>query len=291
MRDFSKYSLHIWVAVAFFLCLLLLLKLDEDSRLRWRGLAGFAISQTAQVGVPMPTESTAATTTDESSLFTYIEAINGCGPYYEGTCVNVRSGPGAEYSVVGRLRNGQVLKIQGKEIRDGHVWYQILFDGALRYPERITNDWFVSAEYAREFLDIGDRDLQENFTASTTKRIVVDISDQMLYAYDADALFMKEPISTGLELTPTPRGTFTVYKMTPSRYMQGPIPEISDQYYDLPGVPWNLYFTYEGAVVHGAYWHDHFGEPWSHGCVNLPPNKAKELYMWADIGARVTVRD
>ena len=101
---------------------------------------------------------------------------------------------------------------------------------------------------------------------------------------------MQAPISTGLNLTPTPLGTFTVYAMTPSRYMQGPIPGISDQVYDLPGVPWNLYFTQDGAVIHGAYWHNHFGEPWSHGCVNLSPENAKKLYYWAELGVKVTVK-
>jgi lipoprotein-anchoring transpeptidase ErfK/SrfK len=126
---------------------------------------------------------------------------------------------------------------------------------------------------------------------TTEKRIVVNLSEEMLYAYDGDVLFMQEPISTGLNITPTPLGTFTVYAMTPSRYMQGPLPGVSDQVYDLPGVPWNLYFTTDGAVIHGAYWHNKFGQPWSHGCVNLPPDKAKELYLWSDIGMKVTVEN
>jgi hypothetical protein len=255
-------------------------------------LSSIVISQVAQVNSSLPAETNSATTTPGSpGLFRYIEAVNGCGPYYEGTCVNIRSGPGEEFPVVGRLRNGQVLKIQGEEIVDGHTWYRILFDGALRYPERVTGDWYVSGDYAKVFFDDGDHDLEKDAVASTTKRIVVDRSEQLLYAYDDGVLFMREPISTGLEFTPTPRGIFRVYKMTPSRYMQGPIPGISDQYYDLPGVPWNLYFTYEGAVIHGAYWHDHFGEPWSHGCVNLAPKKAEELYTWADIGTQVIVQD
>jgi lipoprotein-anchoring transpeptidase ErfK/SrfK len=73
--------------------------------------------------------------------------------------------------------------------------------------------------------------------------------------------------------------------------MQGPIEGISTQYYDLPGVPWDLYFTNEGAVFHGAYWHDEFGKVHSNGCVNLPVAKAKELYAWADLGTQVVVRD
>jgi lipoprotein-anchoring transpeptidase ErfK/SrfK len=121
--------------------------------------------------------------------------------------------------------------------------------------------------------------------------MVVDVSEEKLYAYDGDKLFMEESISTGLEFTPTPRGTFTIFKMTPSRFMQGPIPGVSDQVYDLPGVPWNLYFTAGGAVIHGAYWHDKFGQPWSHGCVNLSTENAKKLYAWAVIGMKVTVQN
>lgn len=113
----------------------------------------------------------------------------------------------------------------------------------------------------------------------------------MLYAYEGDALFMQVRISSGLAFTPTPRGTFTVYKKTPTRYMQGPLPGISAQYYDLPGVPWNLYFTHQGGVIHGAYWHDKFGKRWSHGCVNLPLEQAYKLYLWADVGTPVIVRD
>lgn len=204
----------------------------------------------------------------------------------------MRSGPGVEYPVIDRLRTGMVFKVADTVVVDGREWYKIGFATALRYPERVSGDLFVSADVVRLFTDEGDKEeMVEGSASSGTKRIIVDRSEQVLYAYDGQELFMQEPISTGLEFTPTPRGTFAVYKKTPSRYMQGPLPGISDQYYDLPGVPWNLYFTYQGAVIHGAYWHDHFGEPWSHGCVNLPPDQAKKLYQWAEVGTQVTVRD
>ena len=116
--------------------------------------------------------------------------------------------------------------------------------------------------------------------------------EQKLVAYgENDEVFMEVTISTGLSSTPTPRGTFTIFRKTPSRYMQGPLPGISSDYYDLPGVPWNLYFNEYGAALHGAYWHNKFGQRWSHGCVNLPLDKAKELYLWADLGTTVTIRD
>jgi len=52
-----------------------------------------------------------------------------------------------------------------------------------------------------------------------------------------------------------------------------------------------MYFTEAGGAIHGAYWHDKFGKQWSHGCVNLPPEKAEVLYHWAELGTAVTVRD
>lgn len=220
----------------------------------------------------------------------YIEIVGSCGPHFDGECVNVRSGPGLEYPVVATLRNGVVLKVQNIVSADGHAWYHVWFDEGIRYPERHTSEWYVASEYGRHVYDTGDQIL-DAATPTTTKRIIVDRSEQMLYAYEVDTLFMKLSISTGLELTPTPRGLFTVFKKTPSRYMQGPLPGISDQYYDLPGVPWNLYFTREGAVIHGAYWHNSFGQKWSHGCVNLPLAQAEELYTWADVGTSVLVRD
>jgi hypothetical protein len=226
-------------------------------------------------------------------LFEYIEVTDGCGPHFEGECLNVRSGPGTEYPVVSRLRNGIVLKVGGKVERDGDVWYKIVFDEWLRYPERLNSDWFVSANYVQVLLDEGDRTVWDSDHATTTnKQIIVDRTTQTLFAYEGDNLFMMQKISTGLELTPTPRGEFTIFKKTPSRYMQGPLPGLaSDQYYDLPGVPWNLYFTHQGAVIHGAYWHTSFGTNYSHGCVNLPPDKARELYNWAELGTKVIVKD
>ena len=230
----------------------------------------------------------------EKVLFEYVEVVDGCGPHFEGECLLVRKGPGTDFPKVSRLRNGMVLKISGKVKRNDTFWYKIIFDEWLRYPERVAGDWYVSADYVEVLLDEGDKVLTENTLGGiqSNKKIVVDRSEQTLYVYDGEVLFSTSSISTGLALTPTPRGTFTIYKKTPSRYMQGPLPNINDtQYYDLPGVPWNLYFTEGGAVIHGAYWHNSFGSPYSHGCVNVPTETARRLYTWADIGTTVIVQD
>lgn len=229
----------------------------------------------------------------EEVFFEYIEIVDSCGPHFEGTCVNARSGPGTDYPVVSKLRKNMILKISGKVERDGATWYKIAFDEHLLFPERLTGDWYVAANYVHQLLDEGTQipGGKTKMETKTVKKIIINRTAQTLRAYDGDDVFMSLPVSTGLDLTPTPAGTFSVFKKMPSRYMQGPIPGVSDDFYDLPGVPWDLYFTAEGAAIHGAYWHIDFGNPHSHGCVNLPPDKAHELYDWTDLGTPVVVED
>lgn len=225
----------------------------------------------------------------EKLLFEYVEVKASCDVHFEGECVRVRSGPGLDFPIVTRLRNDVVLKVSGQVINDDITWYKIIFDEELRYPERVSTDWYIASDYVDVLYDEGTKILAHG-TSSTSKRIVVDISEQKLYAYEDENLFKEIRISTGLEISPTPKGTFTIFRKTPSRFMQGPLPGHTDVY-DLPGVPWNLYFTHEGAVIHGAYWHRSFGTPYSHGCVNLPPEEAYELYNWAELGTKVTVKN
>ena len=240
---------------------------------------------------------TTATSTAEDiktplGLDAYIEVLDSCGVDFDGApCVNMRSGPGLEFPILKKLRNGIVFKVASTTEAGGRTWYKIGFDGEIHYPERVEGDWYVAADYVHLFFDKGLVVSTKGVNASSTKRIVIDLSEHRLYAYEGDTLFMQPFISTGLELTPTPRGSFWVYRKMPASYMQGPIEGLSDQFYDLPGVPWDLYFTKDGGAIHGAYWHNHFGQLWSHGCVNLPPVQAKVLYEWADLGTPVIVQN
>jgi lipoprotein-anchoring transpeptidase ErfK/SrfK len=168
-------------------------------------------------------------------------------------------------------------------------WYKIQFVNALAYPERVKSDLYVSTSVVRTFFNEGNITKIDKTVGPIKKKIVVNVTEEMLYAYDDGVLFMKEPVSTGLIDTPTKVGVYNIYKKTPSRYMQGSADGLADQYYDLPGVPWNLYFTTEGDVIHGAYWHNSFGKKWSHGCVNMEPQRAKKLYEWAVVGTPVIV--
>ncbi len=224
-------------------------------------------------------------------LVTYLEITTGCTLTVDNTCVKAFSRPDATSVVRSNLRVGTVLYVKGTVTGvDGNLWYEIDFPEVLRYPERLSLPWFVPYTAGVPIRTAKAADYKPS-AATTTKSLLVDRSEQKVYAYDGDELVRTYTVSTGRELTPTPRGTFTIFRKTPSRYMQGPIPGISTNYYDLPGVPWNLYFTKQGAVVHGAYWHNDFGNQHSNGCGSVDPKEARELYEWAELGMTVTVRD
>ena len=112
--------------------------------------------------------------------------------------------------------------------------------------------------------------------------ILVDLSDQELIAYEGETPILRTKVSTGRARTPTVVGVFRIYLKLRSRTMRGP------DYY-LPNVPYVMYF-YKGYALHGTYWHNNFGRPMSHGCVNLPTPIAAQLYQWADIGTPVVVQ-
>jgi lipoprotein-anchoring transpeptidase ErfK/SrfK len=56
--------------------------------------------------------------------------------------------------------------------------------------------------------------------------------------------------------------------------------DLTSNGFDLPGVPWVMYITESGISLHGTYWHNDFGRPRSHGCVNLSASAAKWLFRW-----------
>lgn len=222
--------------------------------------------------------------------YEYLQITEGCDSYLMAICLSAYAGPGVEYEKMYELRKDMLLKIKGTETRNGQIWYRVHFDEWLRYPERVGGDWYIPAVAGRVVRHDGEEVLTAS-SGSTNKRIIVDLSDQTLYAYEGNTKFLETKVSTGSGSTPTPTGSFTIYKKTPSRYMQGPLPGIADVPFDLPGVPWNMYFTEGGAVIHGSYWHDRYGTEQSDGCVNLPPGLSRILYEWAPVGTTVSVQN
>ena len=220
----------------------------------------------------------------------YVEIVKSCDTTFQGGCARARSCPSISCPTLLPLRNGMVLKISENIVyKDNISWYEIIFSEWRRYADRLPEKIYISSEYVVEKNSWTEDFLKNKNNSSTTKEIYVKLSEQKFYALEDGKLFLSDYVSTGLEDLPTPIGTFQIFKKTPSRYMQGPIDGFSDQYYDLPGVPWTMYFTNSGAAIHGTYWHDNFGARQSHGCINLRPDIAEKLYKWADLGTKVTV--
>ncbi len=111
--------------------------------------------------------------------------------------------------------------------------------------------------------------------------IDVDLSKQRLSAMQGKKVAYSFNVSTGKASTPTPTGKFLINSKLRYTRMRG-----AD--YDVPDVPYTMYF-HEGYGIHGAYWHNNFGTPVSHGCVNVPVNLAGKVFKWASVGTLVVV--
>lgn len=116
---------------------------------------------------------------------------------------------------------------------------------------------------------------------SSGRAILVSITNQRIYAYENGQLVHSQLVSTGLPETPTVLGDYRVYVKHTATDMRGP------GYY-LPGVPYTMYF-FQGYAIHGTYWHNNFGRPMSHGCVNLPVDQAQWFFNFAEVGTLVRV--
>jgi hypothetical protein len=143
----------------------------------------------------------------------------------------------------------------------------------------------------------GWRDLTVDY-----KRIVVDLSEQRLTAYDGNKVFLTTLVTTGNPKLPTPTGTFHVMaKFHPYKFIS-PWPKSSPYYYAPSKVQYAMLFKSGGYFLHDAPWRGVFGPgsntvigtpgqnyTGTHGCVNLPSAAEQQLYNWADIGTVVQV--
>ena len=115
------------------------------------------------------------------------------------------------------------------------------------------------------------------------KRIEVDLTTQRLYAFEGDQKVYDFLISSG-KWGRTPTGEFRIWGKFKYAKMSG---GQGSTYYYLPNVPFIMYFAndeipaYRGFGLHGTYWHDNFGHPMSHGCINMKTEEAEQLFYWA----------
>ena len=117
------------------------------------------------------------------------------------------------------------------------------------------------------------------------KRIEVDLSSQRLYAYEGNNLVYNFLISSG-KWGRTPTGTFKIWTKLRYTKMEGGS-KANRTYYYLPNVPYVMFFSNDqiaasrGFSIHGTYWHNNFGHPMSHGCINMKTEEVALLYDWA----------
>ena len=109
----------------------------------------------------------------------------------------------------------------------------------------------------------------------------LDLSEQRLTAYEGETEVLTALVSTGVRRYPTPPGEYKILYKVRIQPMSGP------GYY-VPNVEWVSYFL-DGYAIHGTYWHNNFGHPMSHGCVNLRNEDAKWVYEWAPLGTPLSV--
>lgn len=155
----------------------------------------------------------------------------------------------------------------------GRAWYRVVDD-----KEKEAH-FYVQAEYLRV---IPEDELTPLSPDAPYKHIDVRVADQMLIAYEESQPVFISQCSTGdASSNPkwvTPEGGYLTFYKRASRHMAAG--NLAYGNYDLPGVPWVCYMTIYGIAIHGTYWHNDFGRPRSHGCVNLTPEAAKWVYRW-----------
>ena len=161
-------------------------------------------------------------------------------------------------------------------------------EGGLWY--RLRDDKWGTARYVpgRHLRPITAEELAPLSSEAIDKRLVVNTEDQWVTAHENGAEVFSTRAATGgwylandvwKDYT-TPAGQHAIDRKMPSRHMAaGDL--ASGEGYDLPGVPWVSYFTSSGVAFHGTYWHNDFGRPRSHGCVNMVSKAAKWIYRWS----------
>ncbi len=156
---------------------------------------------------------------------------------------------------------------------DGEPWYRIWDD--LLSPL----DFYAPARCLRL---IPPDELTPINPEITDKHIDVNLTTQHLSAYENGKIIFQTNISSGIPgKTSTSVGKFNIDPKTPTKHMGDGNPFAGDDGYELPGVPWTSFFTGDGQAFHGTYWHENFGNPMSHGCINMRTNEAQWIFRWS----------
>lgn len=214
------------------------------------------------------------------SLNPVLDSISETGQLFEVTVPYTDSiwSPWRQNSTAYRLYYGTtywasrvVLDEQGK------AWYRIMDDHWKFY-------YYADATHLKPITPNELRPLSDHIDPEE-KRLEVRLSEQVVVAYEANIPVFITRVSTGARFSDgdfrTQRGRFMTNRKRPSRHMTtGDL--AAPNSYDLPGVPWVCYLTRSGVSFHGTFWHNDFGKPRSHGCINCSTPAARWIYRWTN---------
>jgi len=171
-----------------------------------------------------------------------------------------------------RLYYGSTHWIDGlvTDKRDGSLWYKA-YDNLYNSHYYTRPEWIHV--FSQEELSPLSPQVPEN-----EKHIEISLDRQVLLAYEWGVLVYAARVATGQKNFESPTGWFHTFHKRPTYHMTGGADDFS--VFDLPGVPWDSYITDGGVAIHGTYWHNDFGHPHSHGCINMSLQDAKWIYRW-----------
>lgn len=178
-----------------------------------------------------------------------------------------------------RLYYSQILWVDAiRQDETGETWYRV--------KEKYGTFGDIFWAWAGAFRPLTEADVSPIHPEAEDKRVVVDVTDQTMACYEGTREVYFCRISTGgkydAEGNPsdkwsTPVGPHSIWRKLVSVHMTG---GTTGGGYDLPGIGWTVLFSGNGVAIHSTFWHNSFGIPQSHGCVNARPEDAQWVFRW-----------
>lgn len=201
-------------------------------------------------------------------------------PYVDIYPANAPCSAWLQEAIHPRLYYSQVIWVDDVRQSDsGQIMYRV--------NELYGNCGDIYWAAAEAFRPLTDEDLSPIHAEASDKKIVVDVNHQTLTCYEGKQEVYFCRISSGakfdasgnvVEKWATPGGQHLPWRKTISLHMAG---GSTGAGWDTPGIAWTILFDPKGAAIHSTFWHNDFGVPRSHGCVNASPEDSKWVFRWA----------
>ena len=187
--------------------------------------------------------------------------------------------PGLAHATMHTVQNGEMLKDIAAQYGINHAAIAKLNNLANNSILEAGQALRIPSENSLELLEGMEHRLdQSRYPTFSERWIEVDLSEQLVVAYDGVTPVRAFVVSTGVGNTPTVQGTFRIWAKIAMQDMRGGS-RAAGTYYHLKDVQ-NVQYFHRGYGFHGTYWHDNYGTPMSHGCVNLTNEDADWLFSW-----------